>query len=394
MQLSGGVRLSLQDTYNQFRNAGLDHGPATKIASVVHIESGGYTGSFGGQPTERGGVLNPGGAYGLAQFNGPRQGQLAAFAARAGGSPSDPGIQTRFIVQDAQNRGINLNSTSDIVNRYEVPRQDLRAGEIFRSNQNVARLSNADANYTAPMNSNDPLGTTGGSGLSAPGTASGGMYSGVETSAGSNITGFKQNADGSADVQLGFDEGSAGSSGFGSGSAQTTGFDSTGGFTGANVAGGSQAGAFGLGGITSGGQTVGMGNAGAGGTSAAGEDPIVGYGAMGPVTANPTLVGATNSVASATAKGTKQIGDDTKAAGKTIGESVTGLGKTLSGISSSWQSLGTDYFTRLAFIVVGLIALAAALMMFKPVQNAAATVASAVPAGRAARAVSGSMRKL
>jgi Phage tail lysozyme len=50
--------------------------------AVLYYESKLDPGSQGFQATERGGVLNPHGAYGIASLNGPRQGDLLAFATK------------------------------------------------------------------------------------------------------------------------------------------------------------------------------------------------------------------------------------------------------------------------------------------------------------------------
>lgn len=230
----------------------------------------------------------------------------------------------------------------------------------------------------APANTNDPLQYTGPSGFQTagvPGVTSG---NGVETSVGTRVMSESYTAD-HGEVVFGNDDGVANT---GQAIGGTQGITASS-FTSANVAGDAKAGSFGLGGITSNGQTVGSGNGGPGGTS----DPVVGYNSAGPVIGAPTVTAAINQsgakVSGSVDKGAKQIGDDTKTAGKTIGDSITGAAKTAQAISKSWQDLGTDYFVRLVFIVFGLIALAAALMMFKPVQN---VVGSVVPAGRAIKA--------
>jgi hypothetical protein len=145
MPVSGGQYYTPEDVYNGFRALGLPHEQAAPFAGVLSKEGGVagkvYTGSFGGQPTERGGALNPGGAYGLAQFNGSRQQDLLNFAQQRGAEPSHLPTQLAFIVQDAKNRGIDMSSAADIVNRYEVPAQQYRAGEIAGAQQVAARFN-------------------------------------------------------------------------------------------------------------------------------------------------------------------------------------------------------------------------------------------------------------
>lgn len=52
---------------------------AVALCAVLYRESGLKPGSQGVQGTEHGGVLNPRGAYGIASWNGPRQGDLKDF---------------------------------------------------------------------------------------------------------------------------------------------------------------------------------------------------------------------------------------------------------------------------------------------------------------------------
>lgn len=147
---SGGQNYSWGVYYNAFRAAGLSPSQANNMASVWQLESGGsfYSGSYGGQPTENGGVLNSGGAYGPAQWNGARQAQLSQYAQAHGGDPSDPNTQAGFAVQELHQMGVNPDSVSDIVTRYENPRKDLQAGET----RAAEKLSGgyADQGYSEP----------------------------------------------------------------------------------------------------------------------------------------------------------------------------------------------------------------------------------------------------
>ena len=131
--LSGGNFFTRSQVYQSFRKW-LPSRQAANFAGVVSKEGAVgtkvYTGSFGYQGSENGGVLNRLGAYGIAQWNGPRQSALARFSESIGSSPSSLDTQTRFAVWEAGKRGVNLNSISDIVNRFEVPAAQYRAGEI------------------------------------------------------------------------------------------------------------------------------------------------------------------------------------------------------------------------------------------------------------------------
>lgn len=217
----------------------------------------------------------------------------------------------------------------------------------------------------APMSSTDPLQYTGPNGFQTAGVP------GVTTSAGSEITGFKSSADGStADVELGFPGDTSGSGGTGINASS---------FSSANVSGDSAAGSFGLGGLTGGGQTVGAGNSGVGGTSVASASSSAG----GSFTVPQAIDTQTRGAASDTSSLNKQSAANTDSLNKTsTANTKAATDKAQSLYNAATGSL-SDYFVRLVFIVVGLIALAAALLMFKPVQNAAASV---VPAGRAIKA--------
>jgi hypothetical protein len=400
------------------RNAGLDHQQSANLAGVLHAESGGYTGSFINSSTEHPGALNTQGAYGLAQLNGPRQAQLLAFA----GSPeaaADPQTQLNFIAKDATSGkygNLDLYNVRSIVDKYETPRIDLRAGEAAVGRSNAARLS--ETSYDPTLNGLNPSsagpsnanGITAGSadpgstlGYSSPGFSPVGQQPQVETSAGSVITGFRPAGE-TAEVDLGFPgDGPVGSTG--------SSFDPSS-FSSSNVAGGAQAGSFGLGGVTSGGTAVGgtgsnlsldgatldkgvTAQSVTGGAGGAGGDPIVGYNAAGPVMGAPTVTAAINQsgqkVSGSVDKGAQQIGSDTKAAGQTIGKSVDTFGQTVSKLSGGWLDWANETFLRLAFIVVGLVLFAAALWYFaRPqVEAAAGVVADVIPAGRVAKAAVG-----
>jgi hypothetical protein len=131
--LSGGNFVTRSQVYQSFRKY-LSPRKAANFAGVVSKEgavgSKLYTGSFGYQASERGGVLNSTGAYGIAQWNGPRQTALSNFAKGIGSTASSLDTQVQFALKEASGRNINLDSISDIVNRFEVPAVNRRAGEI------------------------------------------------------------------------------------------------------------------------------------------------------------------------------------------------------------------------------------------------------------------------
>jgi hypothetical protein len=122
--------------------------------------------SFGYQGSENGGVLNRLGAWGIAQWNGPRQAHLSSYASKLGLSSSSLDAQTGFAVFEAKNRGINLNSISDIVNRFEVPAERYRAGEIAGASKIAASLSDGSlltgGSEGGPAEGLAPIGKAGG----------------------------------------------------------------------------------------------------------------------------------------------------------------------------------------------------------------------------------------
>lgn len=77
---------------------------AVGIVSVMYAaESKLKTGSQGAQSTETPGALNPSGAYGIASWNGPRQGALASFAHTYGLDVADLLTQLHFVVTESAN---------------------------------------------------------------------------------------------------------------------------------------------------------------------------------------------------------------------------------------------------------------------------------------------------
>jgi hypothetical protein len=83
--------------------SGVSRDAAIAVIAVLWFESKLVTGSQGNQPSEHGGVLNPGGAYGIASWNGPRQAKLKNFA-DSKKLPVD-GLETQlwFVLNEAAN---------------------------------------------------------------------------------------------------------------------------------------------------------------------------------------------------------------------------------------------------------------------------------------------------
>lgn len=101
--------------------------------------------------------------------------------------------------------------------------------------------------------------------------------------------------------------------------------------------------------------------------------------ALGSMTVPQAIDSQTRGNAQDTSAINQQTQKNTDALNKTAtANTKTATDKAQSLYDTATKS-GSDYFVRVVFIVVGLIALAAGLMLFKPVQQAAAGVAAKVP---------------
>lgn len=84
---------------------GLSKDAACAIVSVLYAGESGL--NPGPQPgsagTDRGGVLYPSGAMGIASWNGPRQQALNTFAQKKGASPWDLNTQLDFVLTECAN---------------------------------------------------------------------------------------------------------------------------------------------------------------------------------------------------------------------------------------------------------------------------------------------------
>ena len=125
---------------------------AVGIVSVLAVESGLNPTAVNNSGTDAGGVLNPAGAYGLAQWNGPRQQALANFATSMKLDPSALDTQLHFVLTEAANSypkvwaAINQvgmtyqNFIPIFVAEYEVPAN--QPAEVAKA------LANAEAWYS------------------------------------------------------------------------------------------------------------------------------------------------------------------------------------------------------------------------------------------------------
>lgn len=116
-----------------YQSKGLSRDIAVGICAVLNVESGLNPLSENNTGTDAGGVLNPKGAYGIAQWNGPRQAALANFASRENLSPSDINTQLQFVLTECANSYPEVwaaiqNPTTTyqqmitvMVDKYEIP---------------------------------------------------------------------------------------------------------------------------------------------------------------------------------------------------------------------------------------------------------------------------------
>ncbi len=86
-----------------YRSRGISKDSAVAIVAVLWYESKLRPGSQGSQSTEVPGTLNPGGAYGIASWNGPRQAVLASFAQKKGLNVGDLDTQLAFVLTEMAN---------------------------------------------------------------------------------------------------------------------------------------------------------------------------------------------------------------------------------------------------------------------------------------------------
>jgi hypothetical protein len=137
-----GVTPEQSSTYGNARAWGLPHAGASAVVAGLSGESGASLdpNSQNNTGTDAGGVINPKGAFGIANWNGPRQAQLLNYARQTGGDPTSRATQTAFVQWDLQHNYPQLwqqlndpnsspqDNLTAFVNQYENPKD--KAGAI------------------------------------------------------------------------------------------------------------------------------------------------------------------------------------------------------------------------------------------------------------------------
>lgn len=153
---------------------GLTKDVATGIVAVLMVESALNPASENNTGTETPGSINPTGSYGLAQWNGPRQQALMAFASAKGLDYSQINTQLDFVLTESANSYPSVwaamrqagmtyaNFIPIFVDSYEDPAD--KAGEIAKA-MTFAQEFYA---YTIPVSVPAPVVTPTPSPVSAP----------------------------------------------------------------------------------------------------------------------------------------------------------------------------------------------------------------------------------
>ena len=140
MSVSANQQAALDYYYNTKK---LTKDCCVGIVAVLTVESSVNPLSENNSGTENGGVINPKGSYGVAQWNGPRQQALSNFAANYKLDVSQLDTQLWFVLTEAANnypqfwakiQDVSAGYTDVItamVNTYEVPAD--KTGEINKA---------------------------------------------------------------------------------------------------------------------------------------------------------------------------------------------------------------------------------------------------------------------
>ena len=140
---SEGKNISVEEAINFFTSKGFSREQASGIVSNLWYESGGLNAT----------AVNPtSGAYGLAQWLGPRQKAFYAWAEKKGYSIRDPKAQLEFIMEEFKTTEKNAydrlkgaktaQEASDIMlDYYERPSEQEKSGRAGRNARQLAAIS-------------------------------------------------------------------------------------------------------------------------------------------------------------------------------------------------------------------------------------------------------------
>jgi len=115
--------------YGTYRAGGLPPTGAQAIVAGLSGESGANLdpNSQNNSGTEAGGIINPKGSFGVANWNGPRQAQLVNYARQTGGNPASAETQHAFVQWDLQH---NFPQVWQQLNDPDLPAQDKLAAFV------------------------------------------------------------------------------------------------------------------------------------------------------------------------------------------------------------------------------------------------------------------------
>jgi Phage tail lysozyme len=164
-----GVTPEQSATYGNARAWGLPHSGASALVAAISGESGASLdpNSQNNSGTERGGIINPDGSFGMANWNGSRQAQLLNYARQTGGDPKSRATQTAFVQWELQHNYPQVwqklndpdlsaqDKLAAVVNDYENPKD--KAGAIAARTPYLNALSSLNGGQEQPAG---VLGTT------------------------------------------------------------------------------------------------------------------------------------------------------------------------------------------------------------------------------------------
>ena len=159
-----GVTPQQSSVYGTYRSSGIPHSGASAIVAGLSGESGPSLdpNSQNNSGTDAGGVINPAGAFGVANWNGSRQAQLLNYARQTGQDPKSRETQTAFVQWDLQHNYPKV--WAQLNDPNSTPQQNLDAfvrkyvnpadpdGEIAKRTPYLNSLASLDNGQRAPGN--------------------------------------------------------------------------------------------------------------------------------------------------------------------------------------------------------------------------------------------------